>query len=231
MENGFSMAVSQSSFDFLADLRENNNREWFQVNRHRYEQAKKELEQLVEFLLTETEKLQPLGPTKVKDCIFRIYRDIRFSKDKTPYKKFLSAAIGPGGRGSGRIDYYLHLEPNNQSFLGAGMWSPTSAQLQKYRQEIDYNAAELKGIIEAEEFRTYFPEVLGEIMKTAPKGYPKDHEEIALLRRKELFFIHRFTDEEVLQDTFKEQVMEGIKLLKPFCDFLNYIFFDEGKEI
>src|SRR5690606_33333716 len=137
---------------------ENNNRDWFQNNRKRYEKAKSEIEQLVDILIQETGKIEELGPTRVKDCLFRINRDVRFSKDKSPYKNFLSAAIGPGGRNSGRIDYYVHIQAGGNSFLGGGMWSPTPAQLAKYRQEIDYNAAELKSIINRADFRSYFPE-------------------------------------------------------------------------
>jgi uncharacterized protein (TIGR02453 family) len=223
------MPVSLSTFEFLRELNENNNREWFTSNRKRYDAAKSELELLVDFLIIETGKIQELGPTQVKDCLFRINRDIRFSKDKSPYKNFLSAAIGPGGRNSGRIDYYIHIQPGGNSFLGGGMWSPTSAQLAKYRQEIDYNAAELRAIIDQEEFRNFFPEIWGEVMKTSPKGYPKDHADIDLLRYKQLFFMHKFTDAEVQHADFPHQVMYGIGLLKPFCDFLNYLFFDEDQ--
>ena len=172
-------------------------------------------------------KIEDLGATRVKDCIFRINRDIRFSKDKSPYKHHLSAAIGPGGRQSGRIDYYLHIQPGGESMLGAGMWNPTPEQLAKYRQEIDYNAAELKEIIDQPKFRAYFPEVWGESMKTAPKGYDKSHPEIELLRRKQLFFMHKFTDKEVLSGDFARLIVESIVVVKPFCDFLNYILFDE----
>ncbi|GAB2772057.1 DUF2461 domain-containing protein [Rhabdobacter roseus] len=215
---------------FLEELRENNNREWFQANRKRYEAAKQDLEKLIEVLLRDVGTLQELGNTQVKDCIFRINRDVRFSKDKKPYKSWLSAAIGPGGRHSGRIDYYLQLQPGGESFLGAGMWSATPAQLAKYRQEIDYNAAELKKIIHEPRFRAYYPEIWGESTKTAPKGYAKDHPEIELLRRKQLFFMHRFTDKEVLSPTFAASILEGVALVKPFCDFLNYIFFEETEE-
>lgn len=212
---------------FLQELAENNNREWFHANKKQYDTIKASLEELVGELIVEVGKIEDLGATKVKDCIFRINRDVRFSKDKSPYKQHLSAAIGAGGRKSGRIDYYLHIQPGGESMLGAGMWNPTPAQLAKYRQEIDYNAAELKGIIEQPEFKAYFPEVWGESMKTAPKGYDKEHPEIELLRRKQLFFMHKFTDKEVLSGNFVKLIVDGIVVLKPYCDFLNYIFFDE----
>ncbi|GAA4450904.1 DUF2461 domain-containing protein [Nibrella saemangeumensis] len=215
---------------FLRDLAQNNQREWFHMNRKRYEAARQEFEALIGQVLLQLTAIEPLPNTEVKDCIFRINRDIRFSKDKSPYKLNFAAAIGPGGRHSGRTDYYLHIQPGNESFLGAGMWNPTPTQLAKYRQEIDYNAAELKRIIEADEFRAYFPEIWGEVMKTAPKGYSADHPEIDLLRRKQLFFMHRFTDKEVLKPGFAAEVVKACQVIKPYCDFLNYLFFEEQDE-
>lgn len=224
-------AFTRQTLAFLHDLVQNNNREWFQANRSRYDAAKEELCGVVERVLTGMSAFEPLANTAVKDCIFRINRDIRFSKDKAPYKQNLAFAIGPGGRHSGRIDYYVHIQPGNQSFLGAGMWQPTPTNLAKFRQEVDYNVEELKQIIEADDFRAYFPEAHGEVMKTTPKGYPPDHPEIALLRRKELFFIHRFTDKDVLKAGFADEVVRGSRILKPYCDFLNYLFFEEREEV
>lgn len=223
-------ALTKQTLDFLRDLVENNHREWFHANRSRYDAAKTELCGVVERVLTSMSAFEPLANTAVRDCIFRINRDIRFSKDKAPYKANLAFAIGPGGRHSGRIDYYVHIQPGNQSFLGAGMWQPTPANLAKFRQEVDYNVTELKDIIEAEAFRTYFPEASGEVMKTTPKGYPADHSEIELLRRKELFFMHRYTDKDVLKVNFADEIVRGCQLIKPYCDLLNYLFFDEKEE-
>jgi len=215
--------LQSATLQFLKDLVQNNNREWFQENRKKYDTAKADLELLVGNLIAEVSKFQDLGNLQVKDCIFRINRDIRFSKNKAPYKSNLSAGIGPGGRSAGKIDYYLHIQPDGQSFLGGGMWDPSTEQLARYRQEIDYNADELKSIIHEETFRKYFPEIHGEVLKTTPKGYPKDHPEIELLKRKELFFTHRFSDKDVTSKDFKENIVTGIKLLKPYCDYMNYI--------
>ena len=223
-------AFTAPTLTFMRDLVKNNNREWFHENRPRYDAAKAELMAVVERVLTGLSPVEPLANTAVKDCIFRINRDIRFAKDKAPYKANLAFAIGPGGRHSGRVDYYVHIQPGNHSFLGAGMWDPTPANLAKFRQEVDYNAQELKDIIEADEFKTYFPELSGEVMKTTPKGYPADHPEIELLRRKELFFLHRYTDKEVLKAGFADEVIRGCRIIKPYCDLLNYLFFDEKQE-
>jgi len=230
MKSGSKAALTAPTLDFLRDLVDNNHREWFHANRSRYDAAKLELCGLVERVLAGASTFEPLHNTAVKDCIFRINRDIRFSKDKAPYKPHLAFAIGPGGRHSGRIDYFVQIQPGNKSFLGAGMWQPTPPQLAKFRQEIDYNVAELKEIIEDDTFRTYFPEAAGETMKTTPKGYAADHPEIELLRRKELFFLHRYTDKEVLKPNFADEIVRGCQIIKPYCDLLNYLFFDEKDE-
>lgn len=211
------------TLQFLKELALNNNREWFQVNRKKYEDAKADIEKLVGELIQEISLFQDLGNLQVKDCLFRINRDIRFSKNKDPYKNNMGAGIGPGGKSAGKIDYYLHIQPDGQSFLGGGMWSPLPEQLAKYRQEIDYNAQELKTIISNGTFREYFPEMHGEVLKTTPKGYAKDHPELELLKRKELFFVHRFTDKDVTSKQFTNEIIKGVKLLKPYCDYMNYI--------
>lgn len=223
--------LQASSLEFLRELIQNNNREWFQENRKRYEAAKSEMENLIAYLIAEVGKFQDLGNVQVKDCIFRINRDIRFSKNKDPYKSHLSAGIGPGGRSSGKIDYYLHIQPDGQSFLGGGMWDPSPDQLARYRQEIDYNAHELKSLVYDESFKSYFPVVHGQVLKTVPKGYPKDHPEIELLKRKEMFFTHPYTDKEVTSKDFGANVVKGIKLLKPYCDYMNYILNHVNEDI
>ncbi|MEZ4901309.1 MAG: DUF2461 domain-containing protein [Spirosomataceae bacterium] len=221
--------LTNTTLGFLNDLAENNNRDWFTDNRKQYETAKKEFENLVAELIKGVSTFAPLPNTQPKDCIFRINRDVRFSKDKSPYKQWFSAALGPGGRHSGRIDFYLHVQVG-ESFLGAGMWNPEPKHLAKFRQEIDFNPAALKSIIEASDFRAYFPEIWGESLKGAPKGYEETHPDIELLKRKQLFFMHKYTDEEVMTPQFVASVVEGCQLLKPYCDYLNFLFFDEEEQ-
>lgn len=223
-------ALSTATLDFLRDLAQHNNRDWFQANRARYDAVKAEFDAFITRVLHRVNTTQPLGATTAKDCIFRINRDVRFSKDKSPYKLNLAAGIGAGGRSSGRIDYYFHLQPNGETFIGAGMYQPTPPELAKFRQEIDYDVDALKRIIEATDFQAYFPEPWGESLKTTPKGYPADHPEINLLRRKQLFFSHRYTDKEVVGPNFADELARGCELIRPYCDFLNELFYAEHNE-
>ncbi|MES2731472.1 MAG: DUF2461 domain-containing protein [Bacteroidota bacterium] len=218
--------IASTSLEFLRQLRENNQRDWFSANRPSYEMAKAGLEKFVSQLLIEIEKFDNISGLSAKDCIFRINRDVRFSKNKAPYKTNLAVAVGRGGRQSKYLDYYLHLEPG-QSFLGGGIYAPTGEQLGKIRQEIDYNVAEVKSIIYEPTFARYFGEVQGSKLKTTPKGYNREHPEIELLRLQQFFFMHAYTDEEVTAPDFLEKVVQGCVILKPLLAFLNYILFEE----
>ena len=218
--------LTQHTLQFLNNIAENNNREWFHANKKDYELVKIEFESFCSEILTGLSKFQEdLHNTTAKSCILRINRDIRFSLDKSPYKQYLGAGFGPGGKSSGKVDFYLQIQPN-ESFLGGGMWSPTSIQLANFRQEIDYNPSNLKKIIEKEDFVKYFNEIHGEKVKNAPKGYSTDHPNIDLLRYKQLFFVHKYSDEKVLKKDFYETVIEGCQLLKPYLDYLNKIYFE-----
>ena len=220
------MAVPTSTFDYLNLLKENNTREWFHANKKTYDGVKADFEVTIKELIGAIGAFEDMTGVEVKDCNYRIARDVRFSKDKAPYKTWLSASFSAGGRKAGRMDYYLHIE-DGKSFIGGGMYSPTSEQLAKLRQEIDYNAAELKSIIYNPDFIKAFGEAEGESVKSAPKGYSKEHPEIELLRKKQLFFWHQFSNEEVSADNFVQKVTEACFILKPYLDFLNYIFFDD----
>lgn len=216
--------IQETTFQFLRNLEKNNTREWFNENKTAYELERENFVDFCSGILDELKLIQEnLLYTEVKSCVFRINRDIRFSNDKSPYKSYFSAAFGPGGRSSGQIDFYIQVQ-NNETMLGGGMWQPTSENLAKFRQELDYNPEFLKTIIEAENFKKHFPEVHGQELVTSPKGYSKDHPEIALLRKKELFFLKKFSNEEVLQKGFKEIMIAHCKVLKPYLDFLNELF-------
>lgn len=181
---------------------------------------------LIGGLIHQIGEFENLTGVQVKDCNYRIARDVRFSSDKSPYKTWLSASFSEGGRKANRMDYYLHIQPDGESFLGGGMYAPTSEHLARYRQEVDYNAAELKAIIHDPAFRASFGEAEGTSLKTMPKGYAKDHPEIELLRRTQLFFWHKFPDAEVMATNFPERVTAQCRVLKPFLDFMNVLLYE-----
>lgn len=220
--------IDSQTLHFLEDLAKNNEKEWFHNHKQRYEEAR---ENFTEFSAGVLEKLKTIQEdllhTDVKKCILRINRDVRFSKDKTPYKIYFGAGFGPGGKSSGRADFYFQLEPGGKSFLGGGMWAPSPENLSKWRQEIDYNPSALKNIIYSKEFSRYFTENSGVQLKTKPKDYEADHPEIDLLRYKELFFYRNYCDETVCSKEFENEIFKGCQILKPYLDYVNGLFFDD----
>ncbi|WP_026995461.1 DUF2461 domain-containing protein [Flectobacillus major] len=224
------MAISQETFDYLNQLKINNNREWFHANKKQYDSVKASFEENIQNLIHSIGTFENMTGVKVKDCNYRIARDVRFSPNKDPYKTWLSASFSEGGRKSGRMDYYLHIQ-DGESFLGGGMYSPTPEQLALFRQEIDYNAEHLKGIIYNPTFVKTFGTPVGESVKTSPKGYDKNHPEIELLRMKQMFFWKKFTNEEVISSDFERIVTQSCLVLKPYLDYLNAIFFDHEEPV
>jgi uncharacterized protein (TIGR02453 family) len=218
------MQISKETFQFLVDLKKNNNRDWFKKNKKTYEAAKANFEEFIDALIGRISKFDPgVKDLKAKDCVFRIYRDIRFSKDKSPYKTHFGAHITPTTKKSeihSRAGYYIHLAPGD-SMLAGGAYLPESKWLTKIRAQIDQNASALKKVLNGKDFKEYFGEMEGEKLKTAPKGYPKDHPEIELLRHKSLLAHHSCPDKRVLGKDFLEHCSTVFKALKPFDDFLN----------
>ncbi|RXK52331.1 DUF2461 domain-containing protein [Aquirufa rosea] len=221
------MFLPASLFSFLSDLKENNTREWFGENKERYLVQKSAFDQFTVQLIQQFGEFENMDGVELKHCSYRIYRDVRFSKDKSPYKTWFSASFSEGGRKSGLMDYYLHIEPGGKSFLGGGMYEPSPEQLAIFRQEVDYNAPQLKNIIFSTEFVKVFGDPVGESLKKMPKGYDINHPEIELLKRKQLFFWHKYADSEVCDPQFAEHLIHDAQILKPFLDFLNAIFFDK----
>ncbi len=176
--------------------------------------------QLIDGLIDELRVSDHLGGLSARDCVARIYRDIRFSRDKTPYKTNLGAIIAPGGWRSQPLGYYISLEPHGHSMVAGGLYSPTPEQLLLFRQAIDTHAAAFKQVTQARAFVAAFGAVGGERLKTAPKGYDRDHPEIALLRLKQVTAAHTFTDQEVLSGDFAEKVLGLCRTMKPFLDHL-----------
>src|SRR5688572_16924641 len=202
---------------FLKDLSKHNDRDWFEKHKPRYLEAKQTFEDLVGSILQVAVKfddgLAGLNPKKLP---FRIYRDVRFSKDKRPYKTNMGAGFSPNGKLVQEPGYYLHIEPGNKSFVAGGIYMPDASNLSKIRQEIDYNSAALKKIVNNKKFKTLYKEFDDfDKLKTMPKGYPKDHPEIELLKLKSYIVSKNFTDKQVTDKKFIKLVSESAKAIKP----------------
>lgn len=213
----------QFTLDYLLDLRFNNNKPWFDENRKRYQQAMANFEALVADIIRQFKPVEDLGDTTVKECLFRINRDIRFTKDKTPYKSHFSAHIGKGGRkGSGR-SYYVQVEPGG-SFIAGGVYAPEPEQLKRIRATIAADSGKkLNAILTHKDFKHYFGKLEGEALKTAPKGYDSDHPAIDLLKHKQFIAIHKLDDEDILEDHFAAHIVTVCKALKPFEGYFHDI--------
>lgn len=213
----------QFTLDYLEDLRFNNNKTWFDENRKRYEQARSVFERLIEDVMQHFASIENLGKTTLKECVFRINRDVRFSKDKTPYKAHMAALIGKGGRKTNGRSYYIHIEPGG-SFIAGGVYAALPEHLKQIRATIAAdNGKKLTSIINHKDFITYFGTMRGETLKTTPKGYQADHPAIQLLKHKQFLATHDLNDTDVLQDDFTNHILAVCKALKPFERYFNDI--------
>ncbi|MBU2915560.1 DUF2461 domain-containing protein [Reichenbachiella agariperforans] len=207
--------------DFLKELSKNNNKEWFDEHRTAYQGHRVEFLGLVQVLIDGIAMFDPsLTGVDPKKCVFRINRDIRFSKDKTPYKTNFGALMGDQGKKSEGTGFYVHLAPGH-NFVGGGMYKPLPDMLAKIRQEIDYNPKDLMAVIDTENFKSTFGKIQGEQLKTAPKGYPKDHPFIDLLRYKSFYVLKEFSDEEVAAQGFVEEALVVCQKAAKFNEFLR----------
>ncbi len=213
--------IPPSIFSFLKNLTLNNNKIWFEENKEGYLQAKEDFEKYIEKLILLVQQIDPkIGHPHAKECIFRIYRDVRFSKNKQPYKNNFGAYISHGGRKSPYSGYYLHIEPDN-SFLGGGAYCPQPAELKAIRQKIIDSPQEYKDIIENTSFKKVFPEIIGEKLKTAPKGFAKDDPNIELIKLKSYTLLLSLDDKTIQSTTIENKIKSVFTLMKPYNDFLN----------
>jgi len=214
--------LSASTLKYLKDLAAHNERDWFQDTKPRFEKAKEEFEEFIEFLIHGISEFDAsVKGLEAKRCIFRIHRDVRFSKDKSPYKTHFGAHIGAfASQVHDRAGYYVHIEPQN-SMLGGGAYQPPPPWLAAIREAIDSDGAALNRILASASFKKYFGALEGETLKTTPKGYPPDHRHIDLLRHKGFLAVHRPTDTEIVAPNFPKHVLQVFKALKPFDDYLN----------
>lgn len=206
---------------FLTDLSENNNREWYHANKGRYQESREKVLFLTDVLINEIRKFdREVPPLAPKDCVFRIFRDVRFSKDKRPYKTNFGAFISKGGRKSINAGYYFHIQPGG-SFVGGGLYMPEAVQLRAARDFLAEHGTEFLEITKDPDFMAIYPHMLGDKLKTSPKGFDKEHEFIELLRYKSFVFSRPISDREVLHNDFIEKLVDSFKKLHPVNALLN----------
>ena len=215
--------IKASTFDFLKNLKDNNNRDWFIKNRLLYTEAKENFESFVQQVINKLIEFEPIMKgLEVKSCVYRINRDIRFSNDKSPYKSHFGAFIVRGGKKNGDkfAGYYVHIEPGN-SIIAGGSYMPPAPWLAAIREKIDSEPERIKKIISSKEFLKYFGSIDGEKLKKAPKGYPSDHPDADLLKFKSYLVVNNVTDKTAMSSGYFEHVISVFRAMKPFNDFLN----------
>lgn len=213
--------IPKSSLDFLKDISKNNNREWFNKNKDRYLREYENMIAFADALLTEMRKHDHIETASGKDSLFRIYRDTRFSKDKTPYKNYWAGSFKRATKKL-RGGYYFQIEPGN-SFAAGGFFSPGPADLLRIRQDIDMNYADWKKLLSGKTIKTLFGELKGEKVTSAPKGFSKDNPAIGLLRHKQFYLQRNFTDKEVLNPDFLQHLNKTFKGLRPYFDYMSEV--------
>ena len=207
--------INQSTLDFLKKLAKNNNRPWFQENKDQYTAALENMKVFLNGVKEGMDKIDHLESMK----LMRIYRDVRFSKDKSPYKRNFGTGF-KRATAALRGGYYLHIEPG-ASFAGGGFWGPDSKDLKRIRKEFEMDDAPIRKIINAKKFKDYFGTLEGEGVKTAPKGFDKDHPAIDLIKKKQFIVKRPFTDEEVLDPQFARKVVDTFKAMRPYFDYMS----------
>lgn len=215
--------LQQATLKFLHDLGKNNNKNWFEDHRGQYETAKTDFTGLVTDVIKGIVTFdQAIAGQEAKNCLFRINRDVRFSKNKSPYKNNMSAYFNKAGKKGLGAGYYLHIQPG-KSMIAGGIWMPEPAVLGKIRQEIDYNLKEWEKMLHGGNFKKNFPSGLeaGERLIRPPKGYDIDNPAIEYLKMKNFVVTKPFSDKEILSSGFKKEVVGSLKAMKPMIDFLN----------
>ncbi|NDV14963.1 TIGR02453 family protein [Muricauda sp. TY007] len=211
------ITISQSVFDFLKELKSNNNRDWFEAHKPEFKKHQSDVKAFLEAVKLNLNHHDEIEKMK----LFRIYRDVRFSKDKTPYKAHFAgffSRLGAHLRGG----YYIHIKPG-ESFLGAGFFAPNKEDLFRIRKELEMDTDEFREVINQKELKSVWGELQGDGVKTAPKGFDKEHPDIDLIRKKQFIFIRKFNDKEVLSSSFIDEVDKSYKAIRPYFDLMSDI--------
>lgn len=211
--------IEKSTFKFLKDLAKNNDRDWFAVHKEKYHMAHMNVQEFVDALITKMNRHDQIETPNGKKALYRIYNDVRFAKNKEPYTCKFSGnlkRLKPMLRGG----YYFTLKPG-ESRVGCGFTYPNPEDLNRIRMDIHYNHSDWKKILSSKKLKSTFGEMLGEQVKTTPKGFSKDDPAIELLRYKQFWFVKYFTDQEVLADNFLNEMEKTYKAIRPFFDYMS----------
>lgn len=213
--------IQQSTIDFINDLRQNNNRDWFNANKSRYEQALQNMSDFSEAVMAEMRRHDNLETVSGKASLFRIYNDTRFAKDKPPYKTHWGVRYT---RATERLrgGYYFHIEPGHV-FAAGGFFGPNPDDLKRIREDIRINTGEWKAVLSDPGIVKTFGKLEGDSVKTAPKGYDKDHEGIEWLRMKQFILRHSFTDQEMMSEDFAKKISDTFRAMRPYFDYMSEV--------
>ncbi|WP_435625624.1 DUF2461 domain-containing protein [Flagellimonas sp.] len=209
--------ISKETLDFLKTLEKNNNRDWFEANKPEFKSHESYVKQFYSSIRENLESHDEIEKMKM----FRIYRDVRFSKDKTPYKTHFAGSFSRLGAHL-RGGYYLRIKPG-ESFAAVGFWEPNKEDLFRIRKEFEMDASDFRKTIGQDSLKSIWGEIQGDGVKTAPKGFDKEHPDIDLIKRKQFIFVRNFSDKEVLSTSFMKEVNQSFKAIRPFFDIMSDI--------
>jgi len=213
-----SVQVTKETFEFFKNLEKNNNRDWFNDHKTEFKTVETKIKVVYNAVFENLKTHDDVDKLK----LFRIYRDVRFSKNKLPYKTHFGGSFHrakPKLRGG----YYLHIQPNNESFIATGFWEPAPADLLRIRKEFEMDATEMRAILKDKTFQTIWGNFVGDEVKSAPKGFSKDHKNIDLIKKKQYIFTKKFTDEEVLSSNFIEEINSSFKAIRPYFNYMSEV--------
>lgn len=215
--------LQPSTLTFLRQLKRHNEKPWFDAHKDQYLAAKTDFDELVQQIITTYGLTDPdIGTLQVKDCVFRIYKDVRFSKDKTPYKTHLAAGFNRGGKKAHYPGFYFHAEPGGNTFCGGGIWRPAGPELKKIRQEIDYNYEEFLSIIQGKKFSRMFGKLEdADSLMRPPQGYDENNSAIEYLKMRNYITGIPFTDADLTSSNLLKKIVSAFTTMKPFIDFLG----------
>jgi uncharacterized protein (TIGR02453 family) len=216
-----SSSIPSSVFHFLNDITKNNNRDWFAEHKPKYQEAHESLVKFADEIIHDMNQTDTIETPSGKKAIFRIYKDVRFSKDKSPYKTHFGGHLSRATKLL-RGGYYFHIEPGN-CFVGGGFWNPSAEDLKQIREQIAADTKPLLDIIQSADFKKHFGTLEGEKLKTAPKGFDKNHPAIELLNYKQFLLSKSFTDKESQAENYAQKIIETFQAMRPFFDYMSEI--------